>query len=181
MLKRWPWLAVAGLLAAGGGLQAQSTNGWGVGSTNLDRLTHFWAAVERSNGPVTVLAFGDSMAVQYQSIQNFLFSRLQASHGDAGFAYVDHYNRIGAYFGGGAAWLDPKSTAVPLWWSDQIQLPPGGYVSWADSWNTTGPVACDQVGVFWIAHPGGGTFTLGIATNREVWNAPVLVLAACLT
>lgn len=176
VLKRWPWLAVAGLLAAGGGLQAQSTNGWGVGSTNLDRLTHFWAAVECSNGPVTVLAFGDSMSLQYRSIQNFLFSRLQASHGDAGFAYVDTYNRIGAYFGGGAAWLDPKSTAVPLWWSDQIQLPPGGYVSWADSWNTAGPVACDQVGVFWIAHPGGGTFTLSIATNRELWSAPVLVL-----
>jgi hypothetical protein len=32
------------------------------------------------------------------------------------------------------------------------------------------------VGVFWIAHPGGGTFTLSVATNREVWSAPVLVL-----
>jgi hypothetical protein len=167
---------LAGWLSASSGLHAQSANAWGVGSTNLDRLPHFWAAVERSNAPVTVVAFGDSVAVQYQSIQFFLFSRLQASHGDAGYAYVDTYNRIAASLGGGASWLGSKTTANPLWWSDYLRLPPGGYVSWADSWTSAGPVACDQVGVFWIAHPGGGAFALSVATNRGVWNAPLVVL-----
>ena len=175
LTRRFAWAAAA-LLLTSGELQAQSTEDWGVGSTNLDQLTHFWAAVERSNAPVTVLAFGDSMSLQYQSIQNTLFNRLQASHGSAGYAFLDTYNRIGAYFGGGAAWLDPKTTVAPLWWTDQIQLPPDSYVSWADSWYGLGPVVCDQVGVFWIAHPGGGAFTLSIATNRNVWSAPVMVL-----
>lgn len=141
-------------------------------STNLDRLTRFWHVAESSNRPVRVLSFGDSLAENYRSLQTQLFNRLGARLGSAGLGLPDRYNTLAAAYSGGAAVVGAGSN----WWTWHYSVPPGGFVSWT---NLAGPqfsVRCDSVGLFWIARPEGGTFTVSVATNGGPWSAPLLTL-----
>jgi hypothetical protein len=156
------------LLLCGRALHAQDSSDWGVGSTNLDKLQVFWQAAEQSNGPVTVLAFGDSMSVSYRSIATSLFNRLRARLGSAGVGYDGSL----ATLAGGSRWVE---WATANWWTRHCLLPPGGSVSWTN-WGGNGTILCDQVRVFWAAQPDGGTFTLSVATNGGPWSQPLAVL-----
>lgn len=153
------------LAFVGGGdsIFAQSTNAAFLYSTNVHETQFFWQAVERSNAPVTVLSFGDSMSERHQAIQTHLFNRLQARLGNSGSALGAYW-----YWGSGAALVG----ADPLWWTTHGSLPPGGFIYW----ESFAPVPSDQVGVYWVAHPGGGDFNLFASTNGQPWGDPLLTL-----
>ena len=119
-------------------------------TTNQWRIESFWHAVEASNGPVTVLAFGDSVSDDYLSIQKQLFWRLQEHFGSSGVAFSSVFQELG----GGSAWVQPNSN----WWASHASLPPAGYLI-----SRSG--TCDHVGLFWVAQPQGGNFTLSVLTN----------------
>lgn len=133
-----------------------------LSTTNETRIQHFWSAVQRSNGPVTVLSFGDSVAVDYRSIQTSLFARMQEYFGSSGVAFTGwSYKEVA----GGAERIDWG----PDWWADHTKIPAGGYVTWY-------PQMCDDVGVFWIARPGGGLFTLSATANNGATVISLLTL-----
>jgi hypothetical protein len=161
------------LVCGGSSSPAQSSDDWGVGSTNLDKVQTFWQAVERSNGPVTVLALGDSMSDSYRSVASSLFQKLRARLGTAGLGYTDGYDTITPSFTGGAGWVEWNSA---IWWARHCRLPVGDSISWTNRDYHSGAVVCDQVGLFWVAHPGGGSFTLSVSTNAGPWSQPLALL-----
>ena len=121
-------------------------------TTNRDQVQHFWSAVDNSNGPVTVLAFGYSMAASYQSIQVFLFGSLQKSLGISGYSLGNVWNAILWQLGNGAYESGPTTN----WWTTHGVLPPGAFLYSTNFGSATGSLVCDRVGVFWIAKPDGG-------------------------
>jgi hypothetical protein len=172
MAMHWPGLfvTVSCLLASYRG-PAQGTVGADLYTTNQN-LTHaFWNAVERSNGPVTVLAFGDSVSDSYRSIQTFVFQRLQAQLGWAGDTLGNFQNTTLWQLGNGTAVNGPSTN----WWGIQGAIPPGGFLFWTNQGSVVGSLVCDQLGVFWIAQPNGGAFSLSVSTNGGPWT-PVLAL-----
>lgn len=168
-----PWCAGLAWLVGSGLSLAQSKNDWGIGSTNLDKLPTFWRAVEHSNGPVTALAFGDSMSDSYRSIATSLFQMLRARFGTAGLGYTDGYDTITPNFTGGAGWVEWNPA---IWWARHWRLPAGDSISWTNRDQGTGAVVCDQVGVCWVAQPDGGPFTLSVSTNGGPWSQPLALL-----
>jgi hypothetical protein len=153
-------------------LRAQATNDWGVGSTNLDKLQYFWRAVERKEGPVTVLAFGDSLSTSCRCIATQFFNRLRTRFGTSGLGFEDGYYSMWEVFGGGATWQPPTSN----WWTAHWTLPAGGSIVWTNRDGAAGTLVCDQVGVFWVAKPEGGLFTLSVSTNGQAWGEPAVCL-----
>ena len=142
-------------------------------STNLDRLAHFWSAMEGSNaGPVTVLSFGDSMAVSYRSITVALFDTLKHNFGAAGFGLVNSWNAAIGSTEDGATTSSPDAN----WWTSYWKVPPGGDVFFTNYMSVTGSLPCDSVGVYWISHPAGGNFDFRVATNGGPWSEALLVL-----
>ena len=133
-----------------------------LGTTNQWRIENFWRAVQASNGPVTVLAFGDSVSDDYLSIQKQFFWRLQEHFGSSGIAFSSTFYQT---LGGGAAWAQPDSN----WWALHALLPPGSFA-------VTPSRTCDRLGLFWIASPQGGDFTFSVRTNRSLSAALVLTL-----
>jgi len=157
-------LAATGFLGFGLNvrLDAQSTNAARLFSTNQLNTPHFWRAVEAFNGPVTVLAFGDSMSDPGRSIQRELFARLQTKLGRSGFAIS-------------GMWWFPAEKVVynrSDFWGIHAKLGPGEYVEWS----LPQTLPCTRLGLYWVAHSGGGAFTLSVSTNGQPWSAPVLTL-----
>jgi len=130
------------------------------GTINEMQLQHFWSAIQRSNGPVTVLSFGDSVSDDYRSIQTSLFARLQERFGASGTAFTGWSYKA---FGSGASVVQWG----PDWWADHTEVPPGAFVEWY-------PQQCDEVGVFWVARPDGGLFQLSAVEGSTI--VPLLTL-----
>ncbi len=145
---------------------APRTSAFDFGTTNIDRLAHFWSAVEESNRPVTVISFGDSMADSYRSINYSLMRSLELRLGEAGYAMGGYPYGLWLTLTNGCTSLGPSA----LWFAYHFALPPGGGMWFDKPWSTNG-IPCDRLGVFWIAHPGGGPFTLPISTNGGPWGA----------
>jgi hypothetical protein len=140
-------------------------------STNLDRLTHFWRTFEAAERPVRVLAFGDSLVNQYQSLQTPLFNRFAAKAGRAGYSLPDRFNSLSATLAGTTAYAGITTN----WWSWHFSVPPGGIVWWTNQADPQFSVLCDEVGVFWIARPEGGEFTLSASVAGGPWSTLALV------
>lgn len=159
----------AGMLAlAGAEVCAQSTNAAWLRTTNRLDAPHFWSAVDASNGPVTVLAIGDSMAEPGRSIQRELFALLQGKLGKAGDSWLAY-----GFPTNGAAVINPDTSGpLPTWWSFHYELPPGSAVEWAQRDITQ----ADRIGVYWFAQPKGGEFTITVATNLTNWGPTMLQL-----
>ncbi len=170
------WLGMIALtlsLMATYQVDGQESGPGDLSTTNQD-LTYslFWNAVEASNGPVTVLAFGDSVSAEYRSLQTFLFYRLQGSLGWAGDTLGNFQNTALWQLGNGAA-VEPPTTN---WWATHALLPPGGFLFWTNQDYAQGSLTCNEVGVFWVAQPEGGAFTVAVSTNGGPWSEPVLNL-----
>lgn len=161
----------AGLLVLGSTLFMHA--GTNLSSLNTDRLPHFWNAMDDPGKPVTVLSFGDSMAEPGRSIQLELFGRLRDEYGIGGRSLLTAWGEAIWGFGNGAF----KSQPTADWWTVHVVVPPGGYVDYS---NLQAPpdhaVLCDSVGIFWVARPQGGLFTLSVSTNGGPWSAPLLTL-----
>jgi hypothetical protein len=162
------WMGLfCGLLLAHG----QEIDPASLYSTNCDRLPQFWRAIEQSNGPVTVLAFGDSVSASYRSTQTYVYERLERNFGSAGTAI--HNSSSAQWQLGNGAYMTGPSTN---WWTAYGVLPPGSHLFWKNLLSPDGSLPCDKVGVFWVAHPQGGSFTLSVATNGGPWSGPLLTL-----
>jgi hypothetical protein len=155
-----------------GRLMAQDVNPGDLASVNRDQTAHFWRAVEQSNGPVTVLAFGDSVSLSHRSIQLWLFQTLAARLGVAGFSLQNSFNKLLYQMQDGTtgSWSDAN------WWTPYFKVPPKGILFWTNQDHSLGSLTCDQLGVFYIAHPGGGMFTLSVSTNGGPWSAALLTV-----
>ncbi len=143
-----------------------------LSTINRDRLEHFFQAMDRSAGPVTVLAFGDSVSAVGRSVQKYVFSDLAARYGTAGYTIGNVGNALLWILDNGASVTPPTTN----WWAAHGLLPPGGSIYWTNQGSSTGSLFCDQVGVFWVAQPGGGAFTLTVSTNGDPWSEPLLAL-----
>src|SRR5262245_50179284 len=88
-------------------LRGQGTNDPTVSSVNATQISNFWNAVRASNGPVTVLAFGDSVSDSYLSIQREVFLRLQRKWGSSGYAFGDAGLAASMQLESGAVWTQP--------------------------------------------------------------------------
>jgi hypothetical protein len=163
---------VVASFSAGTASWSQTIDLTNLGTTNRDQVFHFTGAVARSNGPVTILAFGDSVSQTYRSIQLSLFGRLMNSVGSAGYSLLAPWNTALFIPGGGAS----ITSATANWWTPHAILPPNGFVFWTNQSGTFGSLTCDQVGVFWVAQPNGGQFTLSVSTNGDAWSSPLLTL-----
>jgi hypothetical protein len=163
-LHRWRrvvWTLTFTLGASTSNLFADPSDGSGTGSTNLDRLSHFWSAVEASNGPVTVLAYGDSMSMGYQSIATQLIWPLRARLGTAGVSITDGTYGIIPTADGGGGGAAPDTH----WWAWHFHLPAEGSIYWTNWDDATGTITADEVGLYWISGPGGGEFTFRVSTD----------------
>lgn len=136
-------------------------------SANTDCINRFWSAMDNPTHRVTVLSFGDSMSESYDiSAQYFLFQDLKNDWGLSGVTFQNVFNAALLELGGGATVVGPNST----WWTAHVRLPPAAYAYWRNAADTpTQSVLSDSVGVFWIAHPSGGPFTLSASTNGGPW------------
>ncbi len=149
------------LNACSGLVSAQDIGDTSLGTTNEGQIQSFWQAIQTSNGPVTVLAFGDSVSADYLSVQKQLFWRLQDHFGSSGLAFSIAYSELG----GGAAWTQPNSN----WWASHASVPAGGDL-------ITYSRTCDRVGLFWVAQPSGGGLAVSVSTNGGLTRTQVLSL-----
>lgn len=162
----WNLGRVLGLLFLG--QLATQAAGNGLLTTNLNKLGHFWSAIESSNRPVTVVSFGDSMADSYRSIPFHLMNRLRSNFGTAGFSLNNYGNNAMYRLENGATLL----YADQIWFSYYFAVPPASAVYW-DSQANPGGVYCNSAGIFYVSHPNGGTFTLSVSTNAGPWATKV--------
>jgi PKD repeat protein len=158
------WLAA--MLLATATLRAQD-----LSTTNVNMLTHFWAAVQATNRPVTVVSFGDSVANSYASPTFSVINMMVESLGVAGYS-LNPYNNTTLYNVTNGAQLITGPTT--LWFSDYYQLPPGGTLWWEDQ-NSSNGIYSDRLGVFWVAQPQGGPMTFSVSTDQGAWT-PLLAI-----
>jgi hypothetical protein len=55
-------------------------------------------------------------------------------------------------------------------------LPPQGFLFWTNQDYALGSLICNEVGVFWVAEPNGGVFTMSVSTNGGPWSQPLVSL-----
>jgi PKD repeat protein len=158
------WLSVLVLAATSARAQDLST-------TNINMLTHFWAAAQATNRPVTVVSFGDSMADSYRSVAFSVINMMVDSIGVAGYSLNPYGNAMLHDLANGAQVV---TGPTPLWFSDYYQLPPGSALWWIDL-NSPSGVYSDKLGIFWVAQPQGGQMTFSASTDQGAWT-PVLTL-----
>lgn len=141
-----------------------------LSTANTDALQRFWTAAERTNRPVTVLSFGDSMADSYQSISYVLMNRLVERLGIAGYSLINYRNALMWQVAGAARAVEPSS----FWFTDHHEVMEGGSLWWEKEW-TPGGVYSDRAGVFYVSQPAGGSFTISVSTNAGPWT-PVMTV-----
>lgn len=139
-------------------------------TTNRSRLARFWQLLEAKSRPVTVLSFGDSMADSYKSVTYYLIRRLEERFGAAGYSLNNYRNTLGFQYTNGATYVPPSDR----WYVQHYLLPPGGGMWWINEVSANG-LLCDQVGVFYLAQPEGGVFTLSVSTNQGPWGVHLLL------
>lgn len=135
-------------------------------TTNTQQIGNFWQAVQQGVGPVTVMAFGDSVSDDYRSIQRVLFNRLQHELGINGFSPQIYTGSTWLQVQGGAQRVPPTTH----WWADHAMVPPGGSLCWAS------PVAFDCIGLSWVSQPDGGGFSLSVLSNGATAWTPLAIL-----
>jgi hypothetical protein len=141
-----------------------------LSTTNRQSLNGFFAAAEQAQRPVTVLAFGDSVADSYSSLPFVMMNQFVGRLGFAGCSLNNWANTLLINLTNGAQYLGPSD----LWFSASVQIPPQGGVWWTREWSTNGLLS-DKLGLFYVAQPEGGTFTLSASTNGGTWG-PLLTL-----
>jgi len=140
-----------------------------LSTTNLTTLTHFWAAAQATNRPVTVVSFGDSVANSDFSPSASIMGMLVDAIGGAGYSFNDYLVLI--YLTNGTQQVTGPTS---LWFSDYYQLPTGGGLWW-QTLNSPEGTYSDRVGLFWIAQPQGGQMTLSLSTKAGPWT-PLVAL-----
>jgi hypothetical protein len=143
---------------------SNSTNAADFGTTNVHALENFRFALEKTDRPVTVISFGDSMASSYLSIASPVLNRLAGQYGTAGYSLNNFRNTAMWQLENGAFYGDPDY----YWFCGYPRVPAGGAVWWANQPNPTGEL-CDQAGIFYISHTNGGQFRLMLSTNGGPW------------
>ncbi len=139
-------------------------------TTNAETLRTFWAAAEKTNKPVTVVSFGDSMANSYSSVTHHIMNKLIARIGVAGYSLENYQNRTLWTPTNGAAEIQTG----PFWFSQYFFLPAGSSLWWFNESNASG-IPSDTAGVFYVAQPAGGQFRLSISTNGGPWITKLLI------
>ena len=165
MLRRTRWCGAALLLFLN--LSARADD---FSTTNTDALPHFWRAVEAKQRSVTVVSFGDSMANSYQSATYYLFNRLGAQFGTAGYSLANYRNTSLWQLTNGAATVQGGR----FWFSYYFELPPSGAVWWDDQ-QDPGGVFCNLAGIFYVAQPDGGPMRISLSTNGGQWTNDFVV------
>jgi hypothetical protein len=132
-------------------------------TTNRQALGRFLAAAQ-GRRPVTVVSFGDSMADSYRSVTWALMRSLVAARGIAGYSLNNYANATLIQLTNGAA----MTSSSALWFCSHVRLPPGAGLWWENQ-RSRGGVDSDRVGVFWVAQPAGGRFTLSVSTTGGAW------------
>jgi len=144
-------------------LSGQTNTDSALSTTNREQILQFRRAFGHG-GLIIVLGFGDSVSASFQSAQKYVFGRLQADFGSAGSAFENGANRSLWQYGEGAARTGPTTN----WWMSHGLLPPGGFIFWTNLASSIGSVACDQMGLCWVAYLGGGPFTACVSTNGGI-------------
>jgi hypothetical protein len=137
---------------------------------NREALGHFWKAAEEKIRPVTVVSFGDSMADSYRSATYYLMLKFEKRLGTAGYSMNPYRNKMLYYLNDGAA-IQPPSN---IWFTDYLMLPPGGGIRY-ETHGVPGGILSDEAGLFFVAHPQGGLFTLSVSTNGGPWVTKLLL------
>lgn len=137
-----------------------STKAENFGTTNVQALEHFRAALLTLDRPVTVVSFGDSMADSYRSATYYVMNRLNTQFGSAGYSLNNYRNTALWQLENGALNRGPDQ----YWFCRYVAVPPGAAMGWGNQLNPTGVLA-DQAGVFYVSHADGGEFRLLISTN----------------
>jgi hypothetical protein len=141
-----------------------------LSTTNRASLQHFFDAVDPPKRPVTILSFGDSMADSYRSIGFALMNQFSARMGVSGYAFNNYANALLYNLTNGAQALGPSS----LWYSTHYQVPATGAVWWTKE-NSNAGILSDNVGVFYVAQPNGGVFSISVSTNAGPWGTLLTV------
>lgn len=148
---------------------------------NTDRLAHFLRAVEEAHGPVTVVAFGDSLQATYRSVPKVLFPKLAEWLGQSGRAFDGQYPPVSIpVLLNGAKVTSPWSGdgLGTNWFAEHFLLPPGSVLYWTNrGYPNGGSMPADRVGVYFIAWPSGGDFVLSTSADGGPWT-PQLQVAA---
>lgn len=127
-------------------------------------LTAFTLWQKYSNGPVTIVNFGDSLASLGQSCGDELITKLQANYGLAGYAgfnYVGNEN----WPVSSSANIGTQNGILPLWPWDLLMLTNSSAFAWWTNPATPNGITVTSAELFWIAHPGGGPFDLNLRQN----------------
>jgi hypothetical protein len=127
----------------------------------------FLSALYYSNAPVTFLSFGDSMSAPTRSIQTFICAALQNRLGTAGYSLDNFDNTTLPVWTNGAVRLNPPTA---YWFAQHYSMPPGGSLWWYSANDARG-VFCTHLGVYWVARPEGGVFTLSTSTEGGAWTS----------
>ena len=136
-----------------------------LSTINTNMLSHFWAAAQATNRPVTVVSFGDSMANSYASVTYSVINMFVNNLGITGYSLNDYRNSIEANVTNGAQLVNGPT---PLWFSNYWQVPPGGSL-WYETQGSLNGIYSDKLGVFWVAQPQGGQMTFSVSTDRGAW------------
>ena len=110
------------------------------------------------------------MANSYLSIAWALLNSFVPRLGTAGYSFNNYANYAGAKPTNGTQILPPND----YWFSDNYQIPPGGGLWWSTEITPAG-ILSDCLGVFYVAQPAGGTFTLSVSTNSGPWGTVLSV------
>ncbi len=146
------------------GLRGEETNL--LGSVNL-ALPRFWNAVENRPGPVSVVAFGDSLQIPHRSLCKYLFASLAAKTGQAGYSFSWPPAISNPDLTGGARW-SAFAVVDGYWWMQYLLMPPSSVVTW-NSGQANGVTRCDSIGLYYGVGPEGGQIQIDVATNGGVW------------
>jgi hypothetical protein len=143
-----------------------------LSSINTDQLARFFAAVEQGTGPVTVVAFGDSLQAPWRSFGRHLGSRLQDLIGRAGIGLASQTPNLALSQLLGEATITGPDTN---WWMGYYLVPANGAVIWSNQTHTSGSLLADQAGLHYMAAPGGGAFSLSVSSNGGPWTTAQIV------
>lgn len=137
-----------------------------LSSINTNHLENLFRAAETKEGPVTVVAFGDSLQIPWRSVGRHLFATLESKIGFSGIALAGQSPNLAVkQLLGDTRRIGPDE----LWWMDSWELPPGSAMFWTNQAHHTGSLVADSLGVHFIASPQAGEFTVSISTNGGPW------------
>ena len=135
-----------------------------LSTTNRESLTPFVAIADQASRPVTILSFGDSVADSYRSIPFVLMNQFVDRLGLAGCSFVNWENNLLINLTNGVQVSGPSD----WWFSESCLVPTTGGVWWTKEWSANG-IFSDKLGLFYVAQPNGGAFTVSVATNGGPW------------